>query len=64
MKKTPKAPDAHQSKPKSALNPRRQGQDFGLEGTNKTHPEPDAGTTDELPGTNSKFIPKSPYTRG
>jgi len=64
MKKTPKAPDAHQAKPKSASNSKRQGQDFGLEGTNKTRSEPDAGPTDESPGANSKFIPKSPYTRG
>lgn len=46
--------------------PKRRGNDFGLEGTNKTvpAPQPDAQPADELQGTKSKFIPKSPYTRG
>lgn len=44
----------------------RRGQGFGFEGTNKTVPVPqsDAEPADELQGTKSKFIPKSPYTRG
>ena len=49
-----------------AARTKRKGQDFGLEGTNKTVPVPqsDADPADELQGTRSKFIPKSPYTRG
>ena len=45
---------------------KRKGQDFGLEGTNKTVPVPQPGAqlADELQGTKSKFIPKTPYTRG
>jgi len=40
---------------------------FGEEGTNKTQPLPqsdDAEPSAELQGTKSKYIPKSPYTRG
>jgi hypothetical protein len=38
----------------------------GVEGTNKTVPEPkpDAEPSAELQGTASKFIPKTPYSRG
>ena len=38
-------------------------QDFGVEGTNKTlaEPQPDATPSEELAGTASKFISKSPY---
>jgi hypothetical protein len=51
---------------KAHSSPKRRGDDFGLEGTNKTVPvpQPDAQPADELQGTKSKFIPKSPYTRG
>ena len=55
-------------KPSSKVDsrPKRKGKDFGLEGTNKTvsAPQPDTQPADELQGTKSKFIPKSPYTRG
>ena len=39
---------------------------YGEEGTNKTMPipKPDADPSPELQGTKSKFVPKSPYTRG
>lgn len=49
-----------------AARDKRKGEDFGLEGTNKTVPvpQPDAQPADELQGIKSKFIPKSPYTRG
>ena len=47
---------------------RRRGGDagFGGEGTNKTQtvPQDDAEPMAELQGTKSKYIPKSPYTRG
>jgi len=47
---------------------KRRGGDagFGEEGTNKTVPIPqsDAEPSAELQGTKSKYIPKSPYTRG
>jgi hypothetical protein len=44
----------------------RRGSEFGLEGTNKTVPVPQPGAkpSEELEGTEAKFIPKSPYTRG
>lgn len=70
MTKTPDLPDANgkQGAQKSAPDPKpkRKGKDFGLEGSNKTiaAPQPDAQPADELQGTKSKFIPKSPYTRG
>jgi len=53
-------------KPNPASRTKRKGQDFGLEGTNKTVPAPqdDAQPSDELQGIRSKFIPKTPYTRG
>jgi len=55
-------------KPASKATPKakRRGDDFGLEGTNKTTPapQPDTQPAEELQGTKSKFIPKSPYTRG
>ena len=53
--------------PRADEKPKRRGKDFGLEGTNKTvaTPQPDnAQPADELQGTKSKFIPKTPYTRG
>jgi len=40
---------------------------FGEEGTNKTQPFPQSDNAEpsaELQGTKSKYIPKSPYTRG
>jgi hypothetical protein len=40
---------------------------FGEAGTNKTQPLPrsdNAEPSAELQGTKSKYIPKSPYTRG
>ena len=72
MAKTKKSsvPDDHGStsadRPNPAARTPRKGQDFGLEGTNKTVPvpQPDAQPADELQGTKSKFIPKTPYTRG
>jgi len=74
MTKTPESPDAGKrhgaqkstSKTKASATPKRRGNDFGSEGTNKTIPVPqaDALPADELQGTKSKFIPKSPYTRG
>ena len=72
MTKTPESPiaddpqGAQKSFPKPDSKPKRKGEDFGLEGTNKTVPvpQPDAEPADELQGTKSKFIPKSPYTRG
>lgn len=44
----------------------QRGDKFGLEGTNKTvsEPQPDAQASDALQGTKTKFIPKSPHTRG
>ena len=68
--KTPDSPDDSKLEAVKKANPaariKRKGQDFGLEGTNKTVPvpQPDAHPADELQGTKSKFIPKSPYTRG
>ena len=68
--KTSGVPDDHSAKAATKSNPAasipRKGQDFGLEGTNKTVPvpQPDAQPADELHGTKSKFIPKTPYTRG
>ena len=72
MTRTPDSPiadDPHgapKSSTKTGSGPKRKGKDFGLEGTNKTIPvpQPDAQPADELQGTKSKFIPKSPYTRG
>ena len=72
MTRTPDSPiaddpqGAQKSPSKSGSKPKRLGKDFGLEGTNKTIPvpQPDAQPADELQGTKSKFIPKSPYTRG
>ena len=39
---------------------------YGEEGSNKTmpKPQPDAQPSDELIHTTTRFIPKSPYTRG
>lgn len=39
---------------------------YGEQGTNKTIPQPipDAKPSDELLNTKSKFVEKSPYTRG
>ncbi len=39
---------------------------FGEEGSNKTlpTPDPDAQPSDELQGTRTKYIPRTPYTRG
>ena len=70
MSKTPDFPSANdrhgaqESKPDA--KPKRKGKNFGFEGTNKTVavPQHDAEPADELQGTKSKFIPKSPYTRG
>lgn len=64
MTKKPELPDA--SKKGGAKKPKRMGKDFGFEGTNKTVPvpEPDAQPAEELEGTKSKFVAKSPYTRG
>ena len=44
---------------------RSKDDDFGVEGTNKTIPEPQPGAkpSAELQGTKSKFIEKSPFTR-
>ena len=69
MPDSPDADDPHGAqKPstKAGSRPKRKGKDFGLEGTNKTipTPHPHAQPADELQGTKSKFIPKSPYTRG
>ena len=69
MPDSPDADDPHGAqKPstKAGSRPTRKGKDFGREGTNKTisTPQPDAQPADELQGTKSKFIPKSPYTRG
>ncbi|CAN5553288.1 hypothetical protein BH10PSE16_BH10PSE16_06710 [soil metagenome] len=70
MTKTPGLPPDSDKRGAKAPNPaarkKRKGQDFGLEGTNKTLPvpQPDAQPADELQGTKSKFIPKTPYTRG
>jgi hypothetical protein len=72
MTRTPDSPKAGDPQPAEKPEPaagssaKRQGKDFGLEGTNKTVPVPqdDAAPADELQGTKSKFIPKSPYTRG
>lgn len=66
---SPKAGDsqvAEKANPAPDAGPKRRGKDFGLEGTNKTIPvpQPDAEPSAELQGTKSKFIPKSPYTRG
>ena len=57
---------AQKPRPAPGSGRKRSGKDFGLEGTNKTVPvpQPDAQPADELQGTKSKFIPKSPYTRG
>ena len=39
---------------------------FGVEGSNKTLPEPvaDATPSDELEGVPGKYVPKSPHTAG
>ncbi|MEC5213770.1 hypothetical protein RCH06_002324 [Polaromonas sp. CG_9.5] len=56
--------------PKSQLDPAskhpHRGEEFGLEGTNKTIsvPLPNAAPAEELEGTKTKYIPSSPYTRG
>ena len=49
----------------------REGRDahgdiYGVEGTNKTSPEPPDGAepSSELQGTKSTYIPKAPYIRG
>lgn len=71
-KKKPEAPlaaDVHRTQklPSTpASKAKRRGNDFGLEGSNKTTsaPQPEAQPSDELQGTKSKFVPKSPYTRG
>ena len=67
----PKARDKGEMEtPKPHPNPAsrhpRRGEDFGLEGTNKTipFPQPNAEPADELEGTKTKYIPRSPYTRG
>lgn len=59
-------PDQENLSPNPASESPRKGEDFGLEGTNKTvpFPLPNAEPAAELQGTKSKFIPKSPYTRG
>ena len=68
--KTATAPDTGKpgavKKSRPAARSQRRGQDFGFEGTNKTVavPQPSAQPADELQGIKSKFIPKSPYTRG
>ena len=68
--KTPGPPGSGKPGATKSANPaardKRKGEDFGLEGTNKTVPvpQPNAQPADELQGTQSKFIPKSPYTRG
>lgn len=56
----------HEHHPNPASTSPRRGDDFGLEGTNKTVPvpQPDAEPAEELQGTKTKFVPKSPYTRG
>ena len=72
MEKKSKSPEAHdphgaqKANPAPDSGPKRRGEDFGFEGTNKTIPvpQPDAEPAAELQGTKSKFIPKSPYTRG
>lgn len=50
---------------KRTVKNRDEDEDFGVEGTNKTLPEPQPGAqpSAELAGTKSKFIEKSPYTR-
>lgn len=55
-----------EKQPNPATKSPRKGEDFGLEGTNKTmpFPQPNAEPTGELQGTKTKFVPKSPYTRG
>lgn len=68
---SPSAPDDTAiDAPKSHLDPAakhpRRGEEFGLEGTNKTIsvPLPNASPVEELEGTKTKYIPSSPYTRG
>ena len=41
-------------------------EDYGLEGSNKTvhHPGPDDAAPETSNLTRSRFIPKTPYTRG
>jgi len=71
-RKKRQTPLAHDSpgtqKPQSqnVSQSKRRGGQFGLEGTNKTSPVAplDAQPSDELQGTKTKFVPKSPYTRG
>ena len=50
---------------KRAVKNRVADEDFGVEGTNRTLPEPQPGAqpSAELLGTKSKFIEKSPFTR-
>lgn len=42
------------------------GDVYGVDGTNKTLPQPLEGAepSSELQGTKSTYIPKTPYTRG
>jgi hypothetical protein len=53
--------DSVESNPAKGASPA-----FGVEGTNKTRPEPvaDAAPSEELEGVPGKHIPKSPYTAG
>lgn len=53
--------------PEEEKRPERGGSaNFGEEGSNKTLPTPDADAqpSDELQGTRTKYIPRTPYTRG
>lgn len=62
-----KSSDAPVPAPKTENRAERGGSaEFGEEGTNKTVPAPDADAqpSDDLQGTRTKYIPKTPYTRG
>lgn len=53
-------------KPVKKTGRNAKGEIYGLEGTNKTNPVPVEGAEQapELQGVRSKYIPKTPYTRG
>jgi hypothetical protein len=68
-KASPSAAQPPQSSPvpaAPAAGSAKRGNSFGQEGTNKTSsvPHPGAEPSDELLSTKTKFIEKSPYTRG
>lgn len=52
--------------PKARPKSDKMNEGYGLEGSNKTvhHPGPDDAAAQTSNSTRSRFIPKTPYTRG